>query len=102
MSRAAFQKHGLPGFAFPPQAKDQCEPVFHTSAEFDYPLPCEAVKQTVHVVVNNNPREALFCMARADVLVTSFSTLGWFAAVLSTGLVFHPDASHYHHLGAHR
>merc|ERR1712060_813645 len=40
------------------------------------------------------PREALLCMARADVLVTSFSSLGWVSAVLHTGVVFHPDHKH--------
>ena len=30
-------------------------------------------------------------MARADVLITSLSSLSWTAAVLNSGLVFHPE-----------
>lgn len=59
--------------------------MYHTSAALDPAPSCGAVVPRVHLAVNNNPREALLCMARADVLVTSFSSLGWVAALLHEG-----------------
>lgn len=89
-SREALVKVGLPGFVFPPSAADELQ-VFHTLAQFEVDPACSAlVLPEVHVVVNNNPRQALLCMARADVLVTSLSSLSWTAAVVNPGLVLHP------------
>eukprot|EP00435_Cladocopium_sp_Y103_P042026 s370_g11.t1 len=82
-SRGALRRKGLPGFVFDAWNDDD-EPIFHTTAKL-------ALHPQVHVVVNNNPREALLCMARADVLITSLSSLSWTAAVLNTGLVLHPS-----------
>ncbi|CAE7268960.1 Troponin C [Symbiodinium necroappetens] len=89
-SREALVKVGLPGFVFAPSAADELQ-VFHTVAQFEVDPACSAlVLPEVHVVVNNNPRQALLCMARADVLVTSLSSLSWTAAVVNPGLVLHP------------
>jgi len=95
-SRTDLQRGGLIGFNLEPHAEDD-NPVFHTAATFEHPPICPAgsVFDKVHVAVNDSPREALLCMARADVLVTSFSSLGWTAAVLNGGLVLHPDAEHH-------
>ncbi|CAL1147062.1 unnamed protein product [Cladocopium goreaui] len=82
-SRGALRRKGLPGFIFDAHNDDD-EPIFHTTAKLE-------LHPQVHVVVNNNPLEALLCMARADVLITSLSSLSWTAAVLNTGLVLHPS-----------
>jgi len=89
-SRGSLRRQGLPGFAFDDEAHD-AESIFHTMAKLAAPPACEELHPEVHVVVNNNPREALLCMARADVLITSLSSLSWTAAVLNPGLVLHPS-----------
>ncbi|CAE7277227.1 fpaB-1 [Symbiodinium pilosum] len=91
-SRKALMQVGLPGFAFTPSVSDEL-PVFHTLAEYEVAPNCgELVLPQVQVIVNNNPRQALLCMARADILITSLSSLSWTAAVVNPGLVLHPPA----------
>ena len=90
-SRAGLRKYGIRGLRFPVEDADDQVPVYHTKALLDPSPACPAVKPEVHLAVNGNPREALLCMARADVLVTSFSTMSWSSALLNEGLVFHPD-----------
>lgn len=92
-SRRDLRRRGLEGFDFPEAPEDDLEPVFHTRADLKPKPPCASVLKEVHVAVNDNPRDALLCMARADILVTSHSSLGWAAAVLNEGLVLHPDSS---------
>eukprot|EP00933_Yihiella_yeosuensis_P036392 TRINITY_DN30156_c0_g1_i1.p1 TRINITY_DN30156_c0_g1~~TRINITY_DN30156_c0_g1_i1.p1 ORF type:complete len:539 (+),score=114.23 TRINITY_DN30156_c0_g1_i1:150-1766(+) len=90
----ALHRIGLPGFAFPSStAKEKSlQTVFHTMATLEVQPSCSGSwLSQVHVVVNNNPREVLLCMARADVLVTSLSSLSWAAAVLNPGVVIHPE-----------
>eukprot|EP00928_Gymnodinium_smaydae_P032872 TRINITY_DN23706_c0_g1_i1.p1 TRINITY_DN23706_c0_g1~~TRINITY_DN23706_c0_g1_i1.p1 ORF type:complete len:518 (-),score=83.31 TRINITY_DN23706_c0_g1_i1:122-1675(-) len=89
MSRRKFKR--IPGVRFPPSDGDDVEPTFHARGLLDPVAACPAVRPDVHVVVNNNPREALLCMARADVLLTSLSSLPWTSAVFNNGVVFHPS-----------
>lgn len=95
LSRAAWRRAALRGtmhgIRFSPQAGDDMEPLYHTMAELEVLPTCEGVSPKVHMTVNNNPRDAIQCMIRSDILVTSFSSLGWAASVLHSGLVFHPD-----------
>ncbi|CAJ1419234.1 unnamed protein product [Effrenium voratum] len=88
-SRGSLRRAGLPGFVLDPTEEDDLT-MFHTLARLEVAPSCERVMPEVHIIVNNNPREALLCMARADVLITSLSSLSWTAAVLNSGLVLHP------------
>uniref|UniRef100_A0A7S4VSP7 Uncharacterized protein n=1 Tax=Alexandrium monilatum TaxID=311494 RepID=A0A7S4VSP7_9DINO len=90
-SRGDLRRLGLEGFGFAEGPEDDVEPVFHTRAQLKPAPTCGSVLEEAHVAVNDNPRDALLCMARADILVTSHSSLGWASAVLNEGLVLHPD-----------
>eukprot|EP00913_Durusdinium_trenchii_P020028 g18824.t1 len=83
--RGALRRRGLEGFRFEASPEDDEGPIFHTMAKLQNPT-CDEVLPEVHIIVNNNPREALLCMASAEVLITSLSSLSWSAAVLNEGL----------------
>merc|ERR1711957_185122 len=91
-SRRKFRRLKPKGFDLKPDPSDDVEPIFHFNGSFSTPPTCDSVQPSVHFISNNNPREAMLCMARADVLVTSRSSLSWASAVLSEGPVFHPKA----------
>lgn len=101
LSRAKLRSAGggaPPGFAFPPADGDDVEPTYHHAGLLASPAGCAGVAQEVHFVVNDNPGDAMLCMARADALVTSLSSLSWAAAVASDAPVFHPDPRQLKHV----
>mmetsp|Transcript_3741 Transcript_3741/g.8449 ORF Transcript_3741/g.8449 Transcript_3741/m.8449 type:complete len:545 (+) Transcript_3741:1-1635(+) len=96
--RRGAKRGAYPGFVFEEEKDDEVKPLFHTLGSLDKApskatngMCPEVLVEQVHFIVNNNPRDAMLCMARAHVLVTSFSSLSWVSAALSEGLVFHPD-----------
>eukprot|EP00929_Paragymnodinium_shiwhaense_P052623 TRINITY_DN26365_c0_g1_i1.p1 TRINITY_DN26365_c0_g1~~TRINITY_DN26365_c0_g1_i1.p1 ORF type:complete len:561 (+),score=58.65 TRINITY_DN26365_c0_g1_i1:225-1907(+) len=89
-TRASLRATAPQGFTFPPEVGDDKE-VFHAIGALDPRPACANVAEEVHWVVNNNPRDAVLCMARADVLVASLSSLSQTAAVFTSAPVFHPS-----------
>ena len=54
-------------------------PVYHATGQMK--TSCANVAEQVHWIVNDSPRDAILCMARADVLITSLSSMSWAAAI---------------------
>ena len=90
-SRADLRASKPLNFGFGPQAGDDAAPRYHTLGTLRPAPPCNTVSNQVHWVTNNSPREVGLCMARADVLIASLSSLSWIPAVVNKGVVLFPS-----------
>jgi len=87
-TRAALRATAPAGFTFDEREGDSEGPVYHATGQMK--TSCANVAEQVHWIVNDSPRDAILCMARADVLITSLSSMSWASALLSSAPVFHP------------